>query len=131
MNMNTNIREEDIVLAPQTEIFDEAKKIADTTANEKKYSYIIKYDANQKEFFLAVVTDVGAIIEEERAEESTVVLLVNPEQLDFLKTVNCIDRVQANTLRQRLKAAGITLAEEEKRYLGWEEPVATVVTMEL
>ena len=66
MNMNTNIREEDIVLAPQTEIFDEAKEIAQNTGADEKFPFFLQYDANQKDFLLSVLQTVGAIVEMKR-----------------------------------------------------------------
>jgi len=49
-----NISEEEIVLAPPVELFDEAKKIAQNTHSDEKFLFAFLYDSNQKEFLLSM-----------------------------------------------------------------------------
>ena len=53
-DVETNVSEEEITLAPPTELFDEAKEIAKTTVSDEKYPFMLHYDANQKEHLLSI-----------------------------------------------------------------------------
>ena len=52
-DVETNVREEEIVLAPPTELFDEARDIAQNTTSDEKFPFALQYDVNQKEFLLS------------------------------------------------------------------------------
>ncbi|MBR2019361.1 MAG: Ig domain-containing protein [Clostridia bacterium] len=95
--MNTkNLCEEEITLAPQTEIFEEAKRIAAESAGDATDSFVMKYDANQKDFLIAVLADLGCTVTEDKDETNTMTATMNMEQLRFLKTLDCIEGVKEN-----------------------------------
>ena len=45
-DVEINVSEEEIVLAPPTELFDEAKEIAQNTASDEKFPFTLQYDSN-------------------------------------------------------------------------------------
>ena len=104
MNMKTNIREEDIVLAPQTEIFDEAKEIAQNTGADEKFPFFLQYDANQKDFLLSVLQTVGAIVENDDEEGHMLSTRMNMTQLAFIKRLDCVERVRTHEGRNAMLA---------------------------
>ena len=59
--IKTNLDEEEIILAPPTELFDEAKEIAETTTSDQKFPFDIQYNVEQKEFLLSMLQTVGAV----------------------------------------------------------------------
>ena len=64
-DVETNVSEENIILAPPVELFDEAKEIAQTTVGEEKFTFMLQYDSNQKEFLLSMLETVGVIMEDD------------------------------------------------------------------
>ncbi|MBQ7348223.1 MAG: hypothetical protein IJW55_09720, partial [Clostridia bacterium] len=82
--VKTNISEEEIVLAPPTELFDEAKEIAQNTIAEEKFPFALQYDANQKEFLLSLLQIVGAIVEDDDEESHVLATMMNMTQLAFI-----------------------------------------------
>ena len=61
-DVEVNISEEEIVLAPQTELFDEAKKIAQSTKHDNKYSFALEYDPNQEDLLLSMLHMADAVV---------------------------------------------------------------------
>ena len=51
--------EEEIVLDPPTELFEEANTIAQNNENDEKFEFILKYDINQKDFLLSLLEALG------------------------------------------------------------------------
>ena len=101
------IRAEDISLAPPTDLFEEAKKIAETTANEDKFIFILQYDANQIDFLMSVLKAVGAEVILFNEEAYTLDAFMNMKQLAFVKPLDCIERVSTH---EELKTA---ISDEE------------------
>ena len=95
--MNTkNLCEEEITLAPQTEIFEEAKRIAQETATDEKFSFTLHYDANQKDFLLSMLETVGAIVEDDDEEGHLLTTQMNMAQLAFIKQLDAVERVKTD-----------------------------------
>ena len=85
---------EELCLAPEIELYEEAEKIADRSVNDPKYLFSVKYDPNQKDFLMTVLTKLCGVVKEENEEGSILVLSVNMQQLQFLKTLDCVERVR-------------------------------------
>ena len=64
-DVEINVSEEEITLAPPVELFDEAKEIAQSTLSDEKFPFALQYDSNQKEFLLSMLEAVGAIVEDD------------------------------------------------------------------
>ena len=94
MNVKTNISEEEIILAPQTELFEEAKDIAQSTSADEKYPFMLQYDANQKDFLRSMLQEVGAVVEADDEEGHMLATRMNMTQLAFVKRLDCVERVK-------------------------------------
>mgnify|MGYP000012417373 CR=1 FL=1 len=57
-DVEINVSEENIILAPPVELFDEAKEIAQSTLYDEKFPFSLQYDSNQKEFLLSMLEAV-------------------------------------------------------------------------
>lgn len=53
IDVESNVSEENIILAPPVELFDEAKEIAQSTCSDEKFPFMLQHDSNQKEFLLS------------------------------------------------------------------------------
>ena len=95
-DVKTNISEEEIVLAPPTELFDEAKDIAQNTTAEEKFPFALQYDANQKEFLLSLLQTAGSIVENDDEEGHVLATMMNMTQLAFIKRLDCVERVRTD-----------------------------------
>ena len=76
-DVKTNVSEEEIVLAPPTELFEEAREIAQNTKSDEKFPFTLQYDSNQAEFLLSLLETVGAIVEENNEEKHTISTMMN------------------------------------------------------
>ena len=92
----TNINEEEIVLAFPTELFDEAKGIAQNTKSDDKFPFTLQYDSNQKEFLLSMLDAVGAIVEDDDDDGHILATMMNMTQLAFIKQLDCVERVKTD-----------------------------------
>ncbi len=88
----TNINEEEIVLAPPTELFKEAERIAETTQEEEKFTFFLKYDLNEKDFLKSLIEKAGANVES--VDGDTLKVLMNMSQLALIKSLDCVERVK-------------------------------------
>ena len=95
-NVETNGGEENIILAPPTELFDEANEIANNTSADEKYPFKLQYSANQKEHLQSMLKMVGAIIENEVGESNILFTRMNMAQLAFIKCLNYVERVRTD-----------------------------------
>ena len=95
-DVEINVSEENIILAPPTELFDEAKEIAQTTVGDEKFPFELQYDSNQKEFLLSMLEAVGAIIENDDDNGHILATMMNMTQLAFIKQLDCIERVKTD-----------------------------------
>ena len=95
-DVETNVSEEEIVLAPPVELFDEAKEIAQSTVGDEKFPFMLHYDANQKEHLLSMLGMVGAIVEDDDDDGHVLSTMMNMTQLAFIKRLDCIERVQTD-----------------------------------
>lgn len=57
-DVEINVSEENIILAPSVELFDEAKEIAQSAHSNEKFPFALQYDSNQKEFLLSMLEAV-------------------------------------------------------------------------
>ena len=91
-----NINEDELILAPPKELFEQAKDIALKNATDEKFPFTLQYDANQKEFLLSVLQAVGAVVDAEDEEDGSLTVWANMEQLKLVKTLDCIFRVRTD-----------------------------------
>ena len=92
----TNINEEEIILAPPKELFDEANEIAQSTLSDEKFPFALQYDSNQKEFLLSMLEAVGAIVENDDDDGHVLATRMNMTQLAFIKQLDCVERVKTD-----------------------------------
>ena len=90
------ISADEITLAPPTEIYEMAERIAESSAGDPKYSFIIKYDLNQKDFFFTVLNKMGCVVEKELDSGNKVILTMSMTQLKGIKTLDCVEQVWEN-----------------------------------
>ena len=95
-DVETNVSEEEIVLAPPTELYDEAKEIAQNTTDDEKFPFMLHYDANQKEHLLSMLGMVGAIVEDDDDDGHVLATMMNMTQLAFIKQLDCVERVKTD-----------------------------------
>lgn len=93
---NENIRADEIYLASSMELFEEAGEIALNTQTEEKYSFILQYNANQREFMQSILETVGAIVNNDNLEECLLSVMMNMTQLAFIKCLDCVERVKTD-----------------------------------
>ena len=92
----SNINEEEITLVPPTDLFEEAKEIADNTKEDEKYPFVLQYDANQKDFLISILQAVDAIVESDDDDGYKLSTLMNMSQLEFIKGLDCVEGVMSN-----------------------------------
>ena len=95
-DVETNISEEELILAPPVELFDEAKEIAQNTKSDEKFPFMLQYDANLKDFLLSFLETAGAIVEDDDEECHTLSTQMNMTQLAFIKRLDCVERVKTD-----------------------------------
>ena len=95
-DIETNVSEEEIILAPPVELFDEAKAIAHTTVEDEKFPFLLHYNANQKEHLLSMLGTVGAIVEDDDDDGHILATMMNMTQLAFIKQLDCVERVKTD-----------------------------------
>ena len=57
-DVEINVSEENIILAPPVELFDEAKEFSQSAHSSEKFPFALQYDSNQKEFLLSMLEAV-------------------------------------------------------------------------
>ena len=95
-DVETNVCEEDIILAPPEELFDEAKEIAQSTLSDEMFPFALQYDSNQKEFLLSMLEAVGAIVENDDDDGHVLATRMNMTQLALIKQLDCVERVKTD-----------------------------------
>ena len=95
-DVESNIIEEEVVLEPPTELFDEAKKIAQNTIGEEKFPFLLKYDVTKKEFLLSMLETAGATVENDDDDANVLSTMMNMTQLSFIKRLNSVERVMTD-----------------------------------
>ena len=95
-DVKTNDSEAEITLAPPMELFEEAKEIEKNTRSDKKFSFNLQYDANQKEFLLSILKTLGAIVENDDENDHILFTVMNMTQLAFIKRTSCVERVMSD-----------------------------------
>ena len=95
-DVEINVSEENIILAPPVELFDEAKEIAQSTHSDEKFPFALQYDSNQKEFLLSMLETVGAIVEDDDDDGHILATMMNMTQLAFIKQLDCVERVKTD-----------------------------------
>ena len=127
-DIEINVSEEEIVLASETELFEEAKAIAQTTVAAEKFPFTLQYDANQKEFLLSMLETVGAVVEADDEEGHKLNTRMNMTQLAFIKRLDCVERVRTDEGRNPFLAMK---AERPKKIEVSAEPAQTAQVMTL
>ena len=92
----TNICEDEIILAPPTELFEMAEEIAKSTQTDEKFPFTIHYDANQKDFLLSLLQISEAIVEDNDEENHLISALMNMRQMTFIKHLDCTNRISTD-----------------------------------
>ena len=95
-DVEINVSEEEITLAPPVELFDEAKEIAQSTLSDEKFPFALQYDSNQKEFLLSMLEAVGAIVENDDDDGHILATMMNMTQLALIKQLDCVERVKTD-----------------------------------
>ena len=95
-DVEINVSEEKIILAPPVELFDEAKEISQSTHSNEKFPFALQYDSNQKEFLLSMLEAVGAIVEDDDDDGHILATMMNMTQLAFIKQLDCVERVKTD-----------------------------------
>lgn len=84
---------EEVYLAVDTGMSEEAARIAEATGEHAKFAFYLHYDAVQKELLMSLLEMSGAVVTGENEEERVISALLNMEQLAFVKSSGCIERV--------------------------------------
>ena len=95
-DVEVNVGEEELVLAPPTELIDEAKEIAQNTTDDEKFPFILKYDVNQKDALQSMLQMVGAVVEDDDEEGHMLSTRMNMTQLALIKRLESVERVMTN-----------------------------------
>ena len=95
-DVEINVSEDEIILAPPVELFDEAKEIAQSTRSDENFPFALQYDSNQKEFLLSMLETVGAIVENDDDDGHVLDTVMNMTQLAFIKQLDCVERVKTD-----------------------------------
>ena len=119
-DVEVNVSEDDIILAPPTELYDEAKEIAQNTTDDAKFPFILQYDANQKDHLRSMLQMVGAVVEDDDEEGHKLFTRMNMTQLAFIKRLESVERVMTNEVHNPF------LMEEAERLATVAETTATV-----
>ena len=91
--------EEEIVLDPPTELFEEANTIAQNNENDEKFEFILEYDVNQKDFLLSLLEALGINPSEiHENEDMTISINLNMSQLAFIKKMDFIEEVHSTII---------------------------------
>lgn len=131
-DVEINVSEENIILAPPVELFDEAKEIAKITVGDDKFPFMLHYDANQKEHLLSMLGMVGAIVEDDDDDGHVLATMMNMTQLAFIKQLDCVDRVKTDEginpflAEEAVKLTPIQQEQQEDEAL--DDEVQVVVT---
>lgn len=129
-DIETNVSEENIVLAPPVELFDEAKEIAQNTHSDEKFPFALQYDSNHKEFLLSMLEAVGAIVENDDDDGHVLATMMNMTQFAFIKRLDCVERVKTDEginpflAEEAVKLTPIQQEQQEDEVLDDEAKVA-------
>lgn len=83
--------EREITLAPREELLVRAKEIAEATLESEKFLFTLHYDTDNAGFVKKALNELGVTPEEET--EDSVTAHMNMEQLEFMKSLDCIEKV--------------------------------------
>ena len=88
--------EEDIILAPPVELYEEARNIAQSNNTDEKFPFALQYDINQKGFLLSILSEAGTTVDEDDEKDHIHYTMMNMTQLAFIKRLDCIERVKTD-----------------------------------
>ena len=132
IDVESNVSEENIILAPPEELFDEAKEIAQSTLSDEKFPFALQYDSNQKEFLLSMLEAVGAIVENDDDDGHVLATRMNMTQLAFIKQLDCVERVRTDEgINPFLAEEAVKLTpiqQEQQEDEGLDDEVEMVIT---
>lgn len=95
-DMELNVNEGEIILAPPTELLKEAEDIAQNTRSAEMFSFMLQYDFNQKELLTTMLEAVGAGVEHNDEDEHILATTMNMAQLAFVKRLDAVERVRTD-----------------------------------
>lgn len=98
---NTLNEEREITLAPREELLVRAKEIAEATPESEKFLFTLHYDTDNAGFVKKALNELGVTPEEET--EDSVTAHMNMEQLEFMKSIDCIEKVTAEERDKKRK----------------------------
>ena len=110
-NYETSANEEEIVLAPPTELLIKAEYIAQSTKSDPKFPFMLIYDANQKEYLLSMLQTIEGVVKGDDEESHMLSTLLNMTQLAFIKRLDCVQRVKSDEVTNPFLAEETTDAE--------------------
>ena len=95
---------EEITLASDDTIFEQAIEIANTTETDEKFNFILTYNPNQKEELISAVQKAGAIEVSDNEEKHYLTVQMNMTQLKLIKSLDGVERVKTDEgLNTKLK----------------------------
>ena len=92
MSNQQNFCEDELVLAPPVNLFNEARSISQTSEPDEKFPFLLHYNANQRDFLLAMLEEVGAVVGNDDCENHKLSVRMNMTQLDFVKHLDGIEK---------------------------------------
>ncbi|MBQ9085705.1 MAG: Ig domain-containing protein [Clostridia bacterium] len=132
LNNKTEMDAEELILAPETEIYEEARRIAMESAGKESALFFVEYDTNREEDFLALISEMGSTVEGEEEGTGALILSLNEDQLAFVKTLDYVERLRENrpVIRQaeeetlNIEAKSILTNQEENGILNSVEAMS-------
>ena len=93
MNKETKTSENELVLETNENILEEAREIAIKNANDKRSTFILSYDVNQRDTLVSVLQTLDSEIVSEENEGHTMTVHMNMAQLKLVKSMDCVTKV--------------------------------------
>ena len=88
--------EEEFYLAPETGLFEEAKRVGQKTIEDERFDFALLYDVNEREFLYKLLQSLDVDIISENENENVLNVHMNMQQLKFIKGLDCIKRVKTD-----------------------------------
>lgn len=118
--------EEEIYLAEDKNFYERARELAQKTKKDKKYPFVITYDANQKGTLMSAIESMEGVVLSE--EENKVRAQLNMEQLKAIKELDCTVGVQNGT--QKYSATREEATEASTGYVLTNNENSGIMTIE-
>ena len=100
-----NPHPKEIILSYEQRILDLARVVADRSANTPSQAFCVDYEPCDYEFLHTLWQALGCQVESVSPQRNCAVVLLNPDQLTLVKSLDCIDRIgKSDALRTKLHA---------------------------